>query len=332
MRTDSRNQREIERDPPRPPHAQGGRGTWARWLAAASLMYCGSSLAASAAIIELKGEARVSSPVVQLGHVAQIHDADEKLVARLAAVTLFPAPPAGRSKSVDFETIRGRLVSQGFSVSDLEFQGSSQVTVGTVRPVDASDASDTAISDISRRRAEELIAKAVRQLLAEQAPALGSVQVDPQLSPKQIALINSAVATKIEVFGGKEPWVGPQEFRAAFYDRQGRRQEYQVSAVVKPLPHVIVASATLNKGQIVRAEDVTLKQRPQKVTDTPLCDREELVVGQEVIRRVQAGEPIAVRDVRGVPLVRRGDIVTVVARGGGIVIRTDAKATMDGGL
>ena len=299
----------------------------------ASLALSSSGSTASAAIIELKAQSSVSTAVVQLGHVAQIHDSDEKVVARLAAVTLFPAPGPGRTKAVDFETIRGRLVSQGISLSDIEFSGSSQVTVSSVRAAEPEAAMpENTNTDLSRRRAEELMTKAIRQLLQNQAPALGNVQVELQLSPKQIGLINSSGSTRIELFGGNDPWVGHQDFRAAFFDRQGRRQEYEVTAVIRPLPQVIVASSNLPKGHVVRAEDVKYQQQPLATVESPLCDHEELVIGQETKRRLRAGEPIAVRDVRGIPLVRRGDIVTVVARGGGIVVRTDAKATMDGGL
>lgn len=305
---------------------------YAAGLIACCVVYYQPAIA-DAAIIELKGQAGVSTAVVQLGQVAQIHDADEKLTARLSAATLFPTPAPGRSKTVDFETIRNRLVSLGFNTSDLEFSGSSQVTVSGSRAADADGAGgDSANADLARRRADEMVAKAIRQLLQTQAPALGNVQVELQLSPKQIGLLNSAASARVEVYGGKDPWVGHQTFRAAFYDRQGQRQEYQVTAVIQPLPQVIVASSNLPKGHVVQAEDVKFQQQPLTAVETPLFDREELVVGQETKRRLRVGEPIAVGDVRGVPLVRRGDMVTVVARGGGIVVRTDAKATMDGGL
>jgi flagella basal body P-ring formation protein FlgA len=67
-------------------------------------------------------------------------------------------------------------------------------------------------------------------------------------------------------------------------------------------------------------------------TGAAYVDRTELVVGQETKRTLRAGEPISTIDIRGVPLVRRGDIVTVVARNRGIVVRTDAKSLADGSL
>ena len=51
--------------------------------AAAGAAICAWSLPASAAIIELKESVEVTSAVVQLGQVAEIHDPDPKIAARL---------------------------------------------------------------------------------------------------------------------------------------------------------------------------------------------------------------------------------------------------------
>jgi flagella basal body P-ring formation protein FlgA len=95
---------------------------------------------------------------------------------------------------------------------------------------------------------------------------------------------------------------------------------------------VLVPTANLPKGHVVRPDDVSWKQQPVTASGATYVDRTELVVGQETKRTLRAGEPISTLDVRGVPLVRRGDIVTVVARNHGIVVRTDGKALADGSL
>src|SRR6516162_8781763 len=97
-----------------------------------------SSSVTRAAIIELKDAAEVSTSVVRLGQVAKIHDADSAVVERLSAITLFPAPSTGKSKTIDFETIRERLAAQGVALSEIEFSGSSQVSVSGGRFDDSS--------------------------------------------------------------------------------------------------------------------------------------------------------------------------------------------------
>src|SRR5260370_1798583 len=291
------------------------------------------STTAGAAIIELKDSAEVSTSVVRLGQVANIHDADPRVVERLAAVTLFPAPTVGKSKTIDFETIRERLMTQGFALADLEFSGSSLVSVSGGRFDDgAGGDGNSAAGDLAQRRAEELVTSAVRQHLRQKAPSLGNVQIEMKLTPTQVAALSAALSARVEITGGNEPWSGEQPFRAGFFDKQRRRQEFQVLCRVRPLPPVARPTTHLPKGHVVRADDLSLKQQPATSTGATYLDQPELVVGQETRRTLRAGEPIATVDVRGVPLVRRGDIVTVVARNHGIVVRTDARAMADGSL
>jgi flagella basal body P-ring formation protein FlgA len=300
--------------------------------AAALAAVCAGSSTASAALIELKDSAPVSTPLVRLGDVAIIRDANDAVVERLAAVTLFPAPPLGRSKAVEFDTIRTRLTSQGFNLSELEFTGSSVVTVSGVRPGDDSAQGHSATADLAQKRAEEVVAGAVRQYLHEKAPSLGNVEIELKLTPRQVSLLSAALSARVDISGGAEPWPGEQTLRAGFYDRQGQRTEFQVVCRVRPLPQVLVPTATLPKGHVVRPDDVTWKQQPVTASAAACLDRTELVVGQETRRTLRAGEPISAIDIRSVPLVRRGDIVTVVARSRGIVVRTDARSLGDGGL
>jgi flagella basal body P-ring formation protein FlgA len=224
-------------------------------------------------------------------------------------------------------------MTQGFALADLEFSGSSLVSVSGGRFDDGSGGDgNSAAGDLARKRGEELVTGAVRQYLREKAPSLGNVQIEMKLTPHQVAALSAALSARVEITGGNEPWSGEQPFRAGFFDKQGRRTEFQVMCRVRPLPQVLVPTANLPKGHIVRADDVSLKQQPATSTGAMYLDQPELIVGQETRRTLRAGEPIAAVDVRGVPLVRRGDIVTVVARNHGIVVRTDARAMADGSL
>ena len=324
----------LRNTPRRPGQFVRPRNVWRR-VATACALYavCAWSLPAWGAMIVLKDSVEVSTAVVLLGQVAEIHDADENLTQRLAGVMLFPTPAAGRSKAVDFETIRSRLVSHGFNLTELEFSGSSLLTVSGARLGDSSiPAASAAAIELSQKRADEMVSGAVRTYLKEKAASLGNLQVELKLTPKQVSLLTASASARVEISGGNEPWTGHQTFRAGFYDRPGHLVGLAIDCRVTPLPQVLVASANLPKGHVVGPDDVSWKQQsPAKAAETFL-DREELVIGQETKRNLRAGEPIAAVDIRGVPLVRRGDIVTVIARSQGIVVRTDAKALSDGSL
>src|SRR5579863_908348 len=247
----SRTLEHILTRPPLPPLPKGGRKRApcgrGRFVALAALCaLCAWPFPAAGAMIVLKDSVEVSTAVVLLSQVAEIHDADEALAARLGAVMLFPAPAAGRSRSVDYDTVRSRLASQGFNLNELEFSGSSVLSVSGARFGEGSiSATGAAAAELSQKRADEMVASAVRAYLKEKAPSLGNIQVELKLTPKQILLLTAAASARVEISGGNEPWTGHQTFRAAFYDRPGHLVGMIVECRVAPLPQVLVAAANL---------------------------------------------------------------------------------------
>ena len=224
-------------------------------------------------------------------------------------------------------------MSQGSTLTELEFSGSSEVTVHGVRSDDGlSPETNSATADLMQKRCETVVATAMRQYLKENAPSLGNVQIEMKLTPAQVSLLTAAVSARVDISGGREPWSGEQTFRAGFYDKQSRRKEFQIVCRIRPLPQVLVPTASIPKGHVVQPDDLSWKQQPVVTANATYLDRAEMVVGQEAKRTLRAGEPISNLDVRSVPLVRRGDIVTVLARSHAIVVRTDAKSLGDGSL
>jgi len=93
---------------------------------------------------------------------------------------------------------------------------------------------------------------------------------------------------------------------------------------------VFISERLLNRGDLLAPDDVsiqkidtlTMRSSPVLAT-TPLEDI-------ELMQTVSAARPLLWRDVREIPLVRKGDIVDVVAQEGFLRITTKALATEDG--
>jgi flagella basal body P-ring formation protein FlgA len=176
------------------------------------------------------------------------------------------------------------------------------------------------------------VAKAVADYVRTRARELGTVAVNLTLSVEQATLVTSAGATRLEVTGGTAPWTDEQTLQVAFVDRKGQRQVLDVVCSAKQLPRVVAPKANLSRGHIIRPEDVDWKQLEAGDNVADFAVQIEQVVGQETKRAFRAGESFTVADLRGVPLIKRGDIVTVVARSRGITVRMDAKSRGDGSL
>jgi flagella basal body P-ring formation protein FlgA len=97
---------------------------------------------------------------------------------------------------------------------------------------------------------------------------------------------------------------------------------------------VAVAVRAVSRGAIITAADIEMQQteRPPVASSrrAPMYDVNELI-GMEAGRAIQVGEVVFSDTVRKPTLVKRGEAVTVVAQGGGIRVRTTARAAQEGG-
>lgn len=296
------------------------------WLLSLTVILCAAS-GAEAAIIRLKTPVTASSGVVRLGDIADILGADPERLKQLTEVAVAPAPLQGRTLRLDFEGIRARLSAVGVPLGDVEFSGPSVVFVTTPDRVELPSPTDGA-----RLRVEEELAKGVQRHVAEQAPELGLVTVKVKIAPGDAPLMATAPRGKFEVGGGQSPWTGDQLYAVRFTDRDGKPQQVRINCLITQVPRVLVAARPISRGAIVRQEDVKWQQLDKPSNTVNGVEREELAIGREATRTLRMGEPIANTDVRKSPLVRRGDIVTVMSRRPGIVIRMEAKSQDDGAL
>ncbi|MCH8252230.1 MAG: flagellar basal body P-ring formation protein FlgA [Planctomycetes bacterium] len=95
---------------------------------------------------------------------------------------------------------------------------------------------------------------------------------------------------------------------------------------------IVVARHTINQDTIVRASDVKLVRHSFTRLDRLGVDRAVEVVGQRARRHIPAGSIIDADRLEPVPLVERGQLVTLESVSGSVTVVTAAKATKSGFL
>lgn len=101
-------------------------------------------------------------------------------------------------------------------------------------------------------------------------------------------------------------------------------------AVEQPLPSVVVARRSLRRGDIVSPSDLQLEPLSPGRSAEGLISDIESIVGKEVKTSLFKGRQVRSEDVGPPTLVRRGDLLELSVLGGGIVVRTGAKAMQEG--
>ena len=79
--------------------------------------------------VRLRSVASCSAAVVRLGDIAEIASDDPAIADDLAAIPLFPAPAAGKSRQLDRNQVRQLLSISGIDLKQLSLTGSETVVV-----------------------------------------------------------------------------------------------------------------------------------------------------------------------------------------------------------
>lgn len=114
--------------------------------------------------------------------------------------------------------------------------------------------------------------------------------------------------------------------------RGGRPVEtFTLTADVQRSVEAVVATRRVRRNERFEAGDIERRTVWLDHDREPLAET-ELVVGQRAGTSVRSGSPIYADDVREPVLIRRGELVTVRAVSGGLVVRTAARAAEEGAM
>lgn len=103
-----------------------------------------------------------------------------------------------------------------------------------------------------------------------------------------------------------------------------------VSPYVTMSDRVVVAKRALARGHVVTPEDLAYADRDRAASPGDVARNAELVVGQRARRSLAADQVLREGDFERVPVVERGDRVTLVLKHGPLVIQTLGKAQETG--
>lgn len=158
----------------------------------------------------------------------------------------------------------------------------------------------------------------VRSILAARGFSTDNVTV---VGPSRVRLTAGSTAESTE-----EPLTQasslPRRTRGGQYITTSRPQE------VMTVAHVV---RNVRRGEIIRQEDVEMRQLSVVRQDASYPTDLRQIVGKQAARGISADRPISDNDVREPVIVRRNEVVTVFAYAGNIVVRREMLALSDAG-
>ena len=288
-----------------------------RWVLIASLFVtcslaeCTSSLAETT--ISVPESVRVNQPLITLGSIADIQGDDQELIDQLEAVKLGKAPAAGKMKE-----IRGHIIETKINRIVVD---SETVTIHLPETVEVM-ADGIEISP-------EKIESMVKRFILKKVP-WDSKSVTISVSPVKGIVLDQGTVTYEMSARKKEDFLGNTNISLAFLVDGRITKKIQVNTKIAVMQDILVSNRALERHDVITEEDVRLEQMNLAELKTDVMTDSGEVIGKRVKRAIEVNTPLRLNFVEVPPLVKRGDMVTIVAESDVLKITTKGFVTESG--
>ena len=306
-------------------------------VATAALVILLAAGDARAGTIRVLAQCVVDQPQVTLGDVAQLRAfPDRAQESMLAELVLFDAPEPGTRAVYSAAEIREQLYAHAVNLAEVLLTGSARVQVTRPGDIEApnGEPGNEPGAGAAAATGPPTLERAIRRFVRERLADMGGA-ADLQLSRTQAA--NKALALAgpefdFRVRSSNVRRLGLVSFEVDILRGREQVQTLHILGELALRRSVVVAAKPINRGQVVSEEHVRLAERrfrrPEQLGETD----PQQVRDKEARRFIDRGAMITARDVKTIPLVRRGDLVTVWNRSSGVSLKTVGKALGTGGL
>lgn len=254
--------------------------------------------------ISLKQKATVQGVDIHLGEISRIDSVDPRWGQKLDRLVIAKAPQPGRSRQITVDYLRLRLKQMDLAPETVTLSGSQQVQV----------------SREGLEVSEEEIAKIVDEYLRT-----NRIWGDAAVTIKNLQISDDRTLPKGHTTYQIEP---PDHMRslstiplAIVFDVDGKfKKRVKANVKVAALGSVVITAKPIGRLKPISVED--LKVEVMDLVGLPanvIADIDD-IIGKRARRNIQAGEFLRPDLIEMPPLVKRGDMVVIVAETKGLKV------------
>jgi len=241
---------------------------------------------------------------IRLGEIAKIKSEDSALLKKLSAIYIAKAPLPGKSRRIDESVIRIRLQQNGIDLSQIRLRVPKKVEV-----------SRSSI-EISKKKIEKIILDFFYDIVPWEKE---------QVRIKKICVSNSVFLpqgkiTYNVVAPRKTDFLGNVPLSVLFKVNRHLEKKIWATVNIEVLTEIVVTKRPLRRYQIITEDDIHLKKMDLSKMKSNTVTTFEEVLGKRTKRAIKTDEVLRRDHIELPPLVRRGDVVSIVAESNGLRI------------
>lgn len=258
------------------------------------------------AVINVFENSEINRGEIHLGDISRVTGEDPRLVRELRGVVIGSAPLPGKSRSIDEGDIRLRLKQKGIDPSRIRLKVPKKVVIkrGFVL--------------ISKEEIREVALAYIRQKIATDN---NKMRIKNVRIKKEIILPKGDITCRVEPVRNRD-FIGKVPLAVIF--KVGRDFEKKVWAVVdiEMLRQVVVTRRPLRRYRQITEDDIEMREMDLARLPSNFVTSYEEILGKRTRKAIDANTVLRPDLIESPPLVKRGDVVTVVAESGGLRITT----------
>lgn len=266
----------------------------------------GASFAAGKIRISVSPDSLVDGDSVYLGKIADIAADDPQLVDRLRRIFLGRSPQPGNVREYGAAELTRRLRQNGFDPADLVLQIPSRVVV------------KRSLITIGREKMKTLVSDYLTKNVLKDLPdaRIKEIQVAADIELPGGRITYSVVPSRNAASIGKIPFSINFDVNGKFFKRAA------ATATVEAFSDVVVTRKPLGRYKPITENDIEVRRMDLAHLPSDVITDPEAVLGKRTKRAIGAQTALRSKLVEFPPLVKRGDVVVIVAESAGLKVTT----------
>ena len=297
-----------------PPDNTGKLGAGLIIMAALCLL-APAAFSSDGTCITLKVESLVDQESVRLSDIATLTGPSENQLKTLGATIVARAPQPGQTRFVGVDYMRIRLKQAGVDTASITFKGPSDVRI-TRRS-----------ATLPIQRIQRAVETAIRSRMPwkNEDVVIGEITLDETLQ-----LPTGRLTYRIEP-SRNEDYLGRTNLALhLFVDGEPVRKVW-VNADISVMADVVTVIRPLGKHAYIERADLSVERRNLKDLSSDTISRIEDALGSRTTRMIYPQTVLQLSMFASPPLVRRGDVVKVIANAGPMIITATGVVKQQGG-
>jgi len=247
--------------------------------------------------IRVLKKAEIEDDKMLLGKIAVIKGEDSELVQKLRAIVVGSAPLPGKSRQIDERCIKIRLKQNGVDLSRiiLEVPKKNEISRGVI--------------EISRERIEKIALDFIYKKIPYER---NRARVKKIRVNRSVVLPKGRLTCKV-VSPPNMDFFGLIPLSISFNVNGRFQKKVSVTVDIEVLTEVVVTKRPIGRYKMITEDDICLQKRDMSNLSSNIITNSEDVLGKRAKRAINAKTVLRADLVEFPSLVRRGDIVSIIA-------------------